>query len=105
MGHERDSELLESAMLRSSGRLRRSSGLPELTAVGVNIAASEETVKGVGEWLERYGISGSKATLSSEGNCSVASITYSNAEVRYVTTSGARIGAKSVREWEDYQIS
>jgi len=93
--HERD--LSQLPALKGTHEVR-ASGLPSLTAIGVNLAATEETVNGVGAWLTRYGISGSKATVTQGNNCSFASITYSNAEVRYVSNPGARIGDKSVEE-------
>jgi len=81
------------------------SGLPTLTAIGVNIAASAETVNGIGAWLKKYGISGSKTELQNGKSCKVAAITYSNGEVRYVSNPGARIGSKTVEKYEEMQMA
>jgi hypothetical protein len=82
-------------------------GLPTLTAIGVNIAASAQTVSEIGAWLEKYGISGSasKPKLLSGSSCTVASITYTNAEVRYVSNPGARVGSKTVEHYEEMQMA
>jgi hypothetical protein len=82
-----------------------SGGLPTLTAIGVNIAASEDTVNEIGGWLKKYGISGSASQVKKGTSCTVAAITYSNAEVRYVSNTGARIGSKTVKEYEEMQMS
>lgn len=82
-----------------------STGLPSLTAIGVNIAASVETVNGIGAWLKNYGISGSETKLHNATTCTVAAITYSNAEVRYVSNPGARVGSKTVEEYEEMQMA
>jgi len=81
------------------------SGLPTLTAIGVNIAASAETANGIGAWLNKYGISGSKTELHNATSCTVAAITYSNGEVRYVSNPGARVGAKTVEQYEEMQMA
>lgn len=83
----------------------RSSSLPTLTAIGVNIAATDTTVQQIGPWLTKYAISGSKSTKSTDGNCSFATITYENAEVRYVSNPDAAIGVKTVEEYEEYQMA
>jgi hypothetical protein len=79
--------------------------LPTLTAIGVNIAASAQTVNEITAWLEKYGISGSASTLHNTSSCAVASITYSNAEVRYVSNPGARVGSKTVEQYEEMQMA
>ena len=81
LSHERDVSTLEA--LAAGTRGLRSEGLPKLTAIGVNIAASAESTNGIGAWLKKYDISGSGSQLKKEGNCTVASITYSNGEVRH----------------------
>jgi len=88
-----------------SAAARTSSSLAALTAIGVNIAATQATVDQIGPWLTKYSISGSKSTTSSSGNCSFATITYDNAEVRYVSNTAARIGSKTVEDYEEYQMS
>jgi len=100
--HDRDGSQFDST---SSSSIRKgSSGLPTLTAIGVNIAASPESVNGIGAWLTKYGIAGSEPKITTDGNCSFASSTYANAEVRYVSNPLARVGAKTVKEYEDYQM-
>jgi hypothetical protein len=82
-------------------------GLPTLTAIGINIAASAQTVSEIGAWLEKYGIGppSSKPKLLKSSSCTVASITYDNAEVRYVSNPGARVGSKTVENYEDMQMA
>jgi len=81
------------------------SGLPTLTAIGVNIAASADTVTGIGDWLKKYNIDGSKTQLHKENGCTVAAMTYSNAEVRYVSNPNARVGSKTVVQYEEMQMA
>jgi hypothetical protein len=82
-----------------------STGLPALTAIGVNIAASADTVNEIGGWLKKYGISGSKSEVKNGKSCSVAAMTYSNGEVRYVSNPGARVGSKTVKQYEEMQMA
>jgi len=84
--------------------LRASSSLPSLTAIGVNIAATATSVKDIGPWLEKYKISGSKATVETDGACTFANIEYSNAVVRYVNNPSAKIGSRTVEDYEKYQM-
>jgi hypothetical protein len=81
------------------------SGLPTLTAIGVNIAASTQTVNEIGGWLKKYGISVDDSHVKNDTSCTVASITYSNAEVRYVSNTAARIGSKTVEQYEEMQMA
>merc|ERR1711920_143292 len=62
-------------------------------------------VKGIGGWFSKYGISGSHSQLHNESTCAVASISYSNAEVRYVSNPTARVGSKTVEEYEQMQMT
>jgi len=79
--------------------------LPTLTAIGVNIAASAKTANEIGAWLQKYGISGSETKLHNGTACTVAAITYSNAEVRYVSNPAARVGSKTVGKYEEMQMA
>jgi hypothetical protein len=81
------------------------SGLPTLTAIGVNIAATAETVNEIGGWLKKYSISGSKSELKNGKSCTVAAMTYSNGEVRYVSNPSARVGSKTVKQYEEMQMA
>jgi hypothetical protein len=111
ISHERSLSENDSESFNAPRRLQPSpspppsGGLPALTAIGVNIAATTETVNEIGDWLKKYGISGSASQVKKSTSCTVASITYSNAEVRYVSNTGARIGSKTVKEYEDMQMA
>lgn len=100
-----DYSLAAAALTQNRPRRRRLSALPALTAIGVNIPGTATTVKDIGPWLSKYGIAGKRSTTGSDGNCSFASMTYSNAEVRYISNPAARIGAKTVEQYEQYQMS
>jgi hypothetical protein len=104
--HERS--LAQIASLRAMSSMfppSPSPGLPTLTAIGVNIAASAETVNGIGTWLKKYGISGSQSELHNDTTCAVAAITYTNAEVRYVSNPSARVGSRTVEQYEEMQMA
>jgi hypothetical protein len=104
--HERDLDTIsELNTADNATSTLRSSGLPALTAIGVNIVATAETANEIGAWLTKYGISGSDSKVSKEGNCTVASVTYSNAEVRYVSNLDARVKQKTVKQYEDMQMA
>jgi len=95
--HERDlSQFTLDLSDRSDG-----SGLPTLTAIGINIAATDETVQGIGAWLKKYKIGGSKSEILKDGSCSVASTTYKNADVRYISNPTGRVGKKTVKQYEE----
>jgi hypothetical protein len=79
--------------------------LPPLTAIGVNIAAPAQTVSEIGAWLEKYLMTASKPKLLKSSSCTVASITYANAEVRYVSNPGARVGSKTVEHYAEMQMA
>jgi hypothetical protein len=109
VSHERSLSEIQtlSHSLSEASEWRPEQGLPTLTSIGVNIAASATTVSGIGAWLEKYGISGSasKPKLLSSSSCTVASITYTNAEVRYVSNPSARVGSKTVEHYEEMQMA
>merc|ERR1712232_788166 len=104
--HERDLTQIASlnTMTSSFPPSPSPGGLPTLTAIGVNIAASAETVTQIGGWLDKYGISGSQSKIISGTGCTIAAITYSNAEVRYVANPTARVGSKTVEQYEQMQM-
>jgi len=81
------------------------STMSSLTAIGVNIAATAATVAQIGPWLEKYKISGSASTTGKDGSCTFATITYANAEVKYVSNPSAHVGSKTVADYEEYQMS
>lgn len=95
--HERDLSQFESLDLGS----RLGSDLPELTAIGINIAATDETVQGIGAWLEKYNIGGKHSEILEDGSCTVASMTYKNADVRYISNPDGRVGEKTVKQYEE----
>lgn len=105
VSHERNLTQMHAERAQFPPSPTPSSGLPTLTAIGVNIAATATTVSGIGPWLEKYGISGSKSDVLKGTNCAVAAITYANAEVRYVSNPGARIGSKTVEQYEEMQMA
>jgi hypothetical protein len=112
ISHERSLTEIDSLSLNPPRRLQPSPSpspspgdLPTLTAIGVNIAASAQTVNEIGGWLKKYGISGSDSKVNKGTSCTVASISYSNAEVRYVSNPAARIGSKTVEEYEEMQMA
>merc|ERR1711988_1276486 len=43
--------------------------------------------------------------LKNGKSCTVAAMTYSNGEVRYVSNTGARVGSKTVKEYEEMQMA
>jgi len=96
--HERDLSKFASLDLpdRSDG-----SALPTLTAIGINIAATDETAQGINAWLEKYNIGGKKSEVIKDGSCTVASSTYKNADVRYVSNPAGRVGKKTVKQYEE----
>jgi len=105
VSHERSLSQIDSVSKVSFPPSPSPSGLPTLTAIGVNIAASAQTVNGIGDWLTKYGISGSNNELHNESGCIVAAITYTNADVRYVSNPSARIGSKTVEQYEEMQMA
>jgi len=106
--HSWDEEQLNT-ILSSQELQGRSSGLPSLTAIGVNIAASADSVSGIGSWLKKYNIAGSSGSaepsVTKDGNCTVSSTIFANGQVRYVSNPSARVGARSVEDYEKYQMS
>jgi hypothetical protein len=105
VSHERNLSEIKSHSLSEVSEQSRPE-LPTLTAIGINIAASAQTVSEIGAWLEKYGIAPArKPKLLQSSSCTVASITYPNAEVRYVSNPGAHVGSKTVENYEEMQMA
>jgi hypothetical protein len=105
VSHERDISKIKTLSHSLNTEFRAAPELPALTAIGVNIAAPAQTVSEIGAWLETYHLTASKPKLLKSGSCTVASVTYPNAEVRYVSNPGARVGSKTVEHYAQMQMS
>merc|ERR1712110_254055 len=85
--HETLLNIIPATATTTDSSVLRTGLLPTLTAIGVNIPATAETVNSIGPWLKKYGISGSSSIVSKGANCSFAAMTYNNAMVRYISSS------------------